>query len=565
MSTASVALSPVPEPCGVGPREMQLNESILIYLTVGGTLIPMHILGSDSIASVKLRIQRYNGFFVKKHRLVYEGKELARNNSLVRDYGVTEGNALHLVLRLSDIQAITVQTVCGKVFEFHVDRKRNVGYVKQRVAKKLEGQFDLEDQELICDGEELEDQTVIDDVCRTNDDAVLHLLVRRSAKVRAKPVQKDYEVSIIAPEPDGDVLSVKSLEKVFILEPLTINPEFPLTPEIKNLISATFEGLKMGKEPIRSTEGTGGAYFMQDSYGQRYVAVFKPIDEEPMAANNPRGLPLSTNGEGLKKGTRVGEGAVREVAAYILDHPRAGPRSKSSNEKGFAGVPPTAMVQCLHDGFNYSDDGYQYSCKKVKIGSLQMFVENSGSCEDMGPSAFPVEDVHRISVLDIRLANADRHAGNILVVRNEKRETFLVPIDHGYCLPESLEDCTFDWLYWPQAKQPYSPETIAYINTLDAEADIDLLRSHGWNLPEECARILRVSTMLLKKGAERGLTAFDIGSMMCRETIRKKSLVEKILEEAQESVLPETSEAAFVGSVSSIMDRHLDELSDSCK
>ncbi|MCI89661.1 phosphatidylinositol 4-kinase gamma 4-like, partial [Trifolium medium] len=54
---------------------------------------------------------------------------------------------------------------------------------------------------------------------------------------------------------------------------------------------------------------------MLDSTGQKYVSVFKPIDEEPMAVNNPRGLPLSLDGEGLKKGTRVGQGAFREVAA----------------------------------------------------------------------------------------------------------------------------------------------------------------------------------------------------------------------------------------------------------
>ena len=48
---------------------------------------------------------------------------------------------------------------------------------------------------------------------------------------------------------------------------------------------------------------------MLDASGQKYVSVFKPIDEEPMAVNNPRGLPLSLNGERLKKGTRVGEAA----------------------------------------------------------------------------------------------------------------------------------------------------------------------------------------------------------------------------------------------------------------
>ena len=42
-------------------------------------------------------------------------------------------------------------------------------------------------------------------------------------------------------------------------------------------------------------------------------------------------------------------------------------------------------------------------------------------------------------MLDIRLANADRHAGNILVCRDDQgRGMSLVPIDHGYCLPESV-------------------------------------------------------------------------------------------------------------------------------
>lgn len=123
-----------------------------------------------------------------------------------------------------------------------------------------------------------------------------------------------------------------------------------------------------------------------------------------------------------------------------------------------------------------------------------------------------------------------------------------------------FEDCTFDWLYWPQSQQPYSPETIEYIKMLDAEQDIALLKSHGWELSCECARTLRISTMLLKKGAERGLTPFAIGSIMCRETLKKVSVIEEIVREAEESVLPGTSETAFLESVSQIMDRRLNEL-----
>lgn len=580
---ACVALRPV---CGksyntrgefTGCFSPHLKDSILIYLTVGESVIPMHIMETDSIASVKLRIQTFKGFFVKNQKLVFEGKELARNRSCVRDYGVGDGNVLHLVLRLSDVKAITVRTMCGKEFGLYVQKSRNVGYVKQQIAKKGQGFLDLKDQELVCEGEALEDQRLIEDICKDND-AVIHFLVRISdAKVRTKPVKKDFELSIEAsyahnPVPDScaeqlgsvsvpnTVLERKQLRD-FLLEPIILNSNIKIPPVIQELIKITSDGLEKGRKPIQSSEGSGGAYLMQDSSGLKYVSVFKPIDEEPMAINNPRGLPVSEDGEGLKKGTRVGQGAFREVAAYILDHPRKGPRPYHDNEEqGFAGVPPTVMVKCLQKGF-HNIEGYQNISSNVKIGSLQMFMRNIGSCEEMGPSSFPVEEVHKISVLDIRLANADRHAGNILIAKDgEDCPTVLIPIDHGYCLPESFEDCTFEWLYWPQAKEPYSQDTIDYIKSLDAERDIKLLKFHGWDLPPKCAQILRISTMLLQKGAERGLTPFAIGSIMCRETLKKKSVIEQIVLEAEEAALPGASETSFLDLVSVIMDIHLDEL-----
>lgn len=121
-----------------------------------------------------------------------------------------------------------------------------------------------------------------------------------------------------------------------------------------------------------------------------------------------------------------------------------------------------------------------------------------------------------------------------------------------------FEDCTFDWLYWPQARLPFSAETINYINSLDAEEDIALLNFYGWNLPLESARTLRISTMLLKKGVEKGLTPFAIGNIMCRENLNKQSVIEEIVEEAGDCVLPGSSEAAFMETVSEIMDRRLD-------
>lgn len=58
--------------------------------------------------------------------------------------------------------------------------------------------------------------------------------------------------------------------------------------------------------------------------------------------------------------------------------------------------------------------------------------------------------------------------------------------------------------------------SLAYIEALDAERDLAILAQHGLGIRPECARILRVLTALLKKAAPRGLSPFDIGSIMCR-------------------------------------------------
>ncbi|XP_004295959.1 PREDICTED: probable phosphatidylinositol 4-kinase type 2-beta At1g26270-like [Fragaria vesca subsp. vesca] len=166
----------------------------------------------------------------------------------------------------------------------------------------------------------------------------------------------------------------------------------------------------------------------------------------------------------------------------------------------------------------------------------------------MGMFGFWVHDLHKTSQLDIRLSNTDRNLGNIL----RAPEGHLLPIDHGYCLPNKYGDVTIEWLYWDQAKLPYGSDVIEYVNTLDAEIDIQLLKRYGWNIPHGCARTLRISTMLLKKGVKRGLSPFDLGSILSRTGYNTLSLIEKIMQEVEV-----VSEASFLKTVSSIMDRHL--------
>ena len=109
-----------------------------------------------------------------------------------------------------------------------------------------------------------------------------------------------------------------------------------------------------------------------------------------------------------------------------------------------------------------------------------------------------MRDVQRIGIFDIRLFNTDRHAGNMLVRRPPPRASAsssvaapqrldgaallelaaweLVPIDHGFALPEALEPPYFEWQHWPQAMLPFGREELDYIAALDAKADIRMLR-----------------------------------------------------------------------------------------
>lgn len=195
---------------------------------------------------------------------------------------------------------------------------------------------------------------------------------------------------------------------------------------------------------------------------------------------------------------------------------------------------------------------------------------------EMGASRFAVRDVHRIGILDIRIWNTDRHAGNILVRRSresalnlsglarlDSAQMELVPIDHGFCLPEALEPPYFEWLHWPQvcspqlllvnhwrchvmaraespvaacmessplymdsinireiccsedwsdmytqAMIPFSEDELDYIARLDAAADKELLRQELPSLREESLRTLEVATTLLQRCAAAGVHTY---------------------------------------------------------
>ncbi|CAI0434642.1 unnamed protein product, partial [Linum tenue] len=64
---------------------------------------------------------------------------LSRSADLAEDYRITSDNVLHLVLKLSDLNLITVRTTCGQEIEFLVDRYRNVISLKHHIFQEGKG------------------------------------------------------------------------------------------------------------------------------------------------------------------------------------------------------------------------------------------------------------------------------------------------------------------------------------------------------------------------------------------------------------------------------------------
>uniref|UniRef100_A0A7N0R865 1-phosphatidylinositol 4-kinase n=1 Tax=Kalanchoe fedtschenkoi TaxID=63787 RepID=A0A7N0R865_KALFE len=302
------------------------------------------------------------------------------------------------------------------------------------------------------------------------------------------------------------------------------------------IVKDIVEAIKNGVAPVPVHNGLGGAYYFRNSDGEN-VAIVKPTDEEPFAPNNPKGFTGRTLGQpGLKRSVRVGETGFREVAAYLLDY------------DNFANVPPTVLVKIRHSIFNVNDDVVN-GCKLVKkkkvskIASLQQFIPHDFDASDHGTSSFPVAGVHRIGILDIRIFNTDRHGGNLLVRKLDEVGRFgqveLIPIDHGLCLPESLEDPYFEWIHWPQASIPFSEDELEYIKNLNPIHDADMLRRELPMIREACLRVLMVCTIFLKEAAAFGLCLSEIGEMMSREfrsQVENPSEIELVCMEAQRMI-----------------------------
>jgi len=308
---------------------------------------------------------------------------------------------------------------------------------------------------------------------------------------------------------------------------------------MERTVSLVQNGFNKNMNPDKTQFGISGSYFLKDKM-RNQIAIFKPMDEEPLAPNNYKGYKGKFGELSLRNGIYSGGLCLREVAAYYLD------------SKGIHGVPETILVEIYHPQFknfcrgpvtDYIKKGTyknrfiemirEYGVEEIKIGSLQKLVRKNGVVCDISPSKFNSYEVQKIALLDLRILNSDRNDENILFKRLSDDKIELIPIDHGLCLPSTLEIYRHDlcWLNWKQVLDPLDKNLKEYIEQIQPLEDIMLLKNK-LDLSESSLKLMGLAEIFLKKCLQSDLTLHHIAILMYRdEEDEERSCLEKIVEQ----------------------------------
>ncbi|OCK80154.1 ubiquitin [Lepidopterella palustris CBS 459.81] len=180
----------------------------ILVETLTGKTITLHVEHTDTVDSLKSKIQDAEGISRKFQHLVFRRKELEAGKTL-GDYNIQKGNIVNMVETRSTGLQIFIKMLTGRTIILKVEGSDTVGHVKEKIAEDA-GISPLQ-QRLIFGGQQLPDFQTLSE-CGVQGGDTLHLILmltrHRSFQVFVKTLTgKTITLNV---EPSDTIGSVKS-------------------------------------------------------------------------------------------------------------------------------------------------------------------------------------------------------------------------------------------------------------------------------------------------------------------------------------------------------------------